>query len=336
MIDPLPKRVKIGSFWQDIVYENLPMLCYRCGRIGHRESQCTEGMLQPTTDPHASASQCPASPPLETTHVSTPWKTVQTHRTRARGRPLEITQRSRNSTLDSFPLNQTRGQETASHTHWERTHQSDAVLGQYNLPMKRTPGFHFGEVATQSKTALLLQPREEERNSMQDSGKAGCPTIAHLPSDVAVEAMRTPCMVMQHEHDFRPNPQPNRLSSSTHQNNGPLVGPSIHHTHHDGSGLETHTGVTKQPTPHSYHEQPLTYPPNLRAGDGNAGTTLEWIVSRAHSRQNGKLCSHSSSSTDCNAMEPNDANAESPIEARPTSLLPPLSQPPIPFLSPQG
>ena len=35
---PLPKRVKIGAFWQDIVYENLPMLCYRCGRIGHRDT----------------------------------------------------------------------------------------------------------------------------------------------------------------------------------------------------------------------------------------------------------------------------------------------------------
>jgi len=37
MANPLPKRVKIGSFWQDIIYENLPMLCYRCGRLGHWE-----------------------------------------------------------------------------------------------------------------------------------------------------------------------------------------------------------------------------------------------------------------------------------------------------------
>ena len=92
MIDPLPKRVKIGSFWQDIVYENLPVLYYQCGRIGHRESQCTESMVQPTTDPQASASQCPADPLLATTHVSTPRKTVQTRHTRARGRPPKLTQ----------------------------------------------------------------------------------------------------------------------------------------------------------------------------------------------------------------------------------------------------
>ena len=52
MTTPLPKRVKIGSFWQDIVYENLPMLCYRCGRIGHCEIHYSEGLTKtPTTAP---------------------------------------------------------------------------------------------------------------------------------------------------------------------------------------------------------------------------------------------------------------------------------------------
>nr|POE89591.1 uncharacterized protein CFP56_02310 [Quercus suber] len=39
---PLPKRVKIRNFWQDIVYENMPLLCFRCGQIGHREVNCPE------------------------------------------------------------------------------------------------------------------------------------------------------------------------------------------------------------------------------------------------------------------------------------------------------
>ncbi|KAK7850697.1 hypothetical protein CFP56_044033 [Quercus suber] len=42
MAYPLPKRVKIGVFWLDIVYENLSMLCYRCERLGHRKVHCTE------------------------------------------------------------------------------------------------------------------------------------------------------------------------------------------------------------------------------------------------------------------------------------------------------
>ncbi|KAK7842663.1 hypothetical protein CFP56_013510 [Quercus suber] len=73
MANLLPKRVKIGSLWQDIVYENLPLLCYRCGRIGHREPQCSEGMTKPTsTKQPGSEPRGPAAPLLEPNHVSTP------------------------------------------------------------------------------------------------------------------------------------------------------------------------------------------------------------------------------------------------------------------------
>ena len=73
MANPLPKRVKIGSFWQDIIYENLPMLCYKCNRLGHREPHCSEGMSKPTTIlPYEPESHTSAKPPLEPTHMSTP------------------------------------------------------------------------------------------------------------------------------------------------------------------------------------------------------------------------------------------------------------------------
>ena len=136
--------------------------------------------------------------------MSTPWKTVQTRRTRARGRPPELTQRGRNTTLDSFSLKQTRGQAALDHTQWERTNTADAVLGQPYKPTKGTPSGHSDVVATQSEPALMLQPREDERQAMQGSGKAGYPTNAPTPCDVAVEDVQSPCMVMQHEHDFRP------------------------------------------------------------------------------------------------------------------------------------
>ena len=109
--DPLPKRVRIGSFWQDIVYENLPVLCYQCRRIGHRETHCSESMKQPTTNLQASASQCPVGPPHDTTHVSTPWKTIQTRQSYTHGRPLEMPQRSRNTAQETIPLKQPRGRQ---------------------------------------------------------------------------------------------------------------------------------------------------------------------------------------------------------------------------------
>ena len=95
MTTPLPKRVKIGSFWQDIVYENLPMLCYRCGRIGHCEIHCSEGLTKtPTTaplEPDTHVDQGTSVP----THETTPWKMVQTRRARAQGPPPETSTRGK-------------------------------------------------------------------------------------------------------------------------------------------------------------------------------------------------------------------------------------------------
>ena len=37
---PLPRNVLIGRFKQDILYEGIGTLCFSCGRIGHRKSNC--------------------------------------------------------------------------------------------------------------------------------------------------------------------------------------------------------------------------------------------------------------------------------------------------------
>ena len=75
---PLLKRVKIDAFRQDIVYENLPVLCFRCGRLGHREVTYSEPSpaMTHTHTPELEPYGKTRVPELEHTH--TPWKTVQT------------------------------------------------------------------------------------------------------------------------------------------------------------------------------------------------------------------------------------------------------------------
>ena len=73
---PLSKRVKIRAFWQDIIYENLPLFWYRCGRIRHREGHCSKpseelkDMGLPGAEPRGEPE---VQDPVQT---HTPWKTV--------------------------------------------------------------------------------------------------------------------------------------------------------------------------------------------------------------------------------------------------------------------
>ncbi|CAL1355902.1 unnamed protein product [Linum trigynum] len=40
MTKPLPTRIHLDGKWQGITYENLPHICYGCGKIGHIEEKC--------------------------------------------------------------------------------------------------------------------------------------------------------------------------------------------------------------------------------------------------------------------------------------------------------
>ena len=126
--NPLPKRVKIGSLWQDIVYENLPMLCYKCGRIGHKETQCTENSPYQTTGlPQETENHNPTTSLHEPVHASTPWKTVQTRRSRTRGCPNEIMQLSKTNLTETYPVFHPRGQAVAGHTQGQRIQLNESV-----------------------------------------------------------------------------------------------------------------------------------------------------------------------------------------------------------------
>lgn len=102
----LPKRFKKGTFWQDIVYENVPLLCYKCGRIGHKESICSEPNITLNQTPNTgSASYGVVTSNSETNQPQAPWKIVQTRRTRVRGiGQCEYPLKSKNPS-DSYPPN---------------------------------------------------------------------------------------------------------------------------------------------------------------------------------------------------------------------------------------
>ena len=126
--NPLSKRVKIGSLWQDIFYENLPMLCYKCGRIGHKETQCTENSPYQTTGlPQETENHNPTASLHEPVHASTPWKTVQTRRSRTRGRPNEIMQLSKTNLTETYPVFHPRGQAVVGHTQGQRIQLNESV-----------------------------------------------------------------------------------------------------------------------------------------------------------------------------------------------------------------
>ncbi|XP_030930591.1 uncharacterized protein LOC115956313 [Quercus lobata] len=162
--NPLPKRVKIGSFWQDIVYENLPMLCYNCGRIGHRETHYTERLPCSTTViPLENDTHTPTTSLHDPADVASPWKTVQTQRSRPHGRPSDNMQRSKIMVNENHPVFQPRGQASTDHSHRQRTQEIEAVKGLEENVEQQPPGFNRGKVALNGKKYQPMQPCEKEQ-----------------------------------------------------------------------------------------------------------------------------------------------------------------------------
>ncbi|CAI0421156.1 unnamed protein product [Linum tenue] len=60
MTRPLPTRIRLDGAWQQILYENLPQICYECGRIVHTEDRCaTKVKMIQQSDNMATAGQQP-------------------------------------------------------------------------------------------------------------------------------------------------------------------------------------------------------------------------------------------------------------------------------------
>ena len=72
----------MDHFWQDIVYENIPTFYFVCGRLGHKDMQCSETAILEKSNINLMGNSLLVAEP---DGWNTPWKRVSTKKTRPRG-----------------------------------------------------------------------------------------------------------------------------------------------------------------------------------------------------------------------------------------------------------
>ncbi|CAL1413661.1 unnamed protein product [Linum trigynum] len=79
MTKPLKSRIHLDGFWQQVVYENIPEICFECGRIGHSETSCPK-LHHPAAAHRSTVSDLqlalPESAPVEPPAGYGPWMQV--------------------------------------------------------------------------------------------------------------------------------------------------------------------------------------------------------------------------------------------------------------------
>lgn len=315
--NPLPKRVKIGPFWQDIVYENLPMLCYRCGRLGHRELHCSEVADELKTMPQHAPETRGEQGPLESDHAHTPWKTVQTRRARPRGSNAENPPRGKLLQRDTqTPINQ-RVHAASPKSHVMSTPQAEVVIGQENDGSSRPAGIHLDEVTLHVENQFLQQPRDMEMEGMQVPCMDNCPSTDQLSQNS--KGKKT----LELKRDVL-HTMPTQTTLPL-KNESP-IGSKIFDPHSDTPRPSVYTHSPKQrASPHnSLHASTFNYPRRPSSGDGAPRTDMEWPLLRPIQRRDGELCQYTGSPTGSNGVEPGDTNSKSANEARTTTSAPSL------------
>ena len=219
---PLPKRVKIGAFWQDIVYENLPMLCYRCGRIGHRETHCTKPslVLQDTDKPGTIIRD--ESGLQEPVQNHTPWKTIQTRRPRPRGNQSDPSQRGRPIPRD-VPTSHSQAKCTDStRVQLLQSHATESVR-KYTFNTSGEPvGTTCEDVDVLGKTKISQHPRTP-MHSMHVPPSSSCPR----PPTPTSSSNGT----MQAEAQRPHTDTPENIITQSSPTHGPFIGPKLVHPH---------------------------------------------------------------------------------------------------------
>ena len=120
---------------------------------------------------------------------------------------------------------------------------------------------------------------------------------------------------------------PEVLHTTLSPNNGTLFELEFFNSHSNRpwSPCNAHSLKHLEPTTHSIHELPCTYPPRPSSGNGGSRIDLEWSLDGSLWRRDCELCLHPSSPKSSTGMELGDANTESANAARTTTSTHPLA-----------
>ena len=311
------------------------MLCYKYGRIDHREPQCPETNTEQTSQlTHSLAPPHQTDSPLDPKQTATPWKTIHTRRMRGRTRTNDQHPRGKpphpNTLSPGSPLGT-----SAMHFIADPRKQTRGLAASHALDVpSETRLSQLGEVSHTHTKQLHEAPHERTKAGMLEPCMAECPSLPQRFRELApirVHAAATSATSQLHatnkdvpsshpintNHPSSPEPYPTEF----HLENGSVLGPNLPDHNTNGSRPPPINHTPKQPSygSPSHHEQPHSLSFNPCSGNGGTRTNLEQPVIRTFAKRDSKFCPDTGSPTDSNGVEPGVPIPESAAATRTTS-----------------